>query len=315
MNIIFAGTPEFAKQQLQALIDLNLNIVAVYTQPDRKSGRGQKLQFSPVKSLAKQHNIPVEQPSSLKSEQALATLQSYAPDVMIVAAYGLLLPKSVLDTPKKGCINVHASLLPKWRGASPIQQAILAGDTTTGITLMQMDEGLDTGSMLAKLECEILSTDTAQTLHDKLATLGANLLKQELANILSSPHPLAQNDNQASYAGKISKSSAKIDWSQPAEYIQRQVRAYNPWPIAFSTLDGENIRFWETALNTDPSLQADCDPGTIMQQNKHSLTVKTQDGKIDVRKLQLPGKKPLLVADLLNSKHYVDFFSVNKRFQ
>jgi methionyl-tRNA formyltransferase len=219
MNIVFAGTPQFAAIQLQALIDAKHNIVAVYTQPDIPAGRGQHMHASPVKELALQHHIPVEQPTSLKTAEAQTTLASYKPDVMIVAAYGLLLPKPILDLPGFGCINVHASLLPRWRGASPIQQAILTGDAQSGITLMKMDIGLDTGDILAQKACVITPSETASSLHDKLSIMGAEILIEKLYDITHHPQPIPQNPTLVTHAGKISKEQAQV-WHRYCRPLQ-----------------------------------------------------------------------------------------------
>jgi len=293
MKIIFAGTPVFAQTQLEALLSTNHEIVAVYTQPDKPAGRGQHLQMSPVKELALQHNIPIEQPSTLKTEEALARLSSYDADVMIVAAYGLLLPEAVLNQPRFGCINVHASLLPRWRGASPIQQAILAGDKETGITLMRMDKGLDTGNILATGIVEIQDTDTSETLHDKLAIQGAKMLFHVLEEIVEIPGE-KQLDSDATHAPKIAKSAAVIDWQQPSEVIDRQIRAYIPWPIAQTIIDGQVLRVL-SAKRVD--LQAP--PGTIIKHTANGIMVGTGVGALEITQAQLPGKKALPMSEIL----------------
>jgi len=233
MRIVFAGTPEFAVADLQVLLDSGHEVVAVYTQPDRPAGRGRKLKASPVKELAQAAGIPVEQPASLKPVDEQQRLAEYRPDLMVVVAYGLLLPPAVLDIPTRGCVNVHASLLPRWRGAAPIQRSILAGDTETGVTLMQMEAGLDTGPMIASVRCPIGEQDNAQMLHDRLSQLGAQLLAEQLDAILAGNlNPQVQDEALVTYAEKLSKDEAAIDWTRPARRILRQVNAFNPWPVA-----------------------------------------------------------------------------------
>lgn len=303
-NIIFAGTPEFAATTLQALIHSPHTIKAVYTQPDRPAGRGRKLTPSPVKQLALQHDFPVYQPLTLRDAEEQKKLADLQADLMIVVAYGLLLPKPVLDAPKFGCLNVHASLLPRWRGAAPIQRAILAGDTTTGITIMQMDEGLDTGAMLHTIECPIHADDTSEKLHDRLAELGAKALLDTLENF-SSMTPIQQDNTLATYAHKIKKEEAELDWNLSAEELERKVRAYNPWPIAF--FDG--IRVWEaTAQKENTTAQ----PGTIVQASAQGIDVATSRGTLRLLKLQLPGGKVLSVADILNARK--SEFTVGKSY-
>lgn len=305
MRIIFAGTPVFAQTQLEALLTTDHDIVAVYTQPDKPAGRGQHLHMSPVKELALKHNIPVEQPATLKTDEALAVLASYQADVMIVAAYGLLLPEAVLNQPRYGCINVHASLLPRWRGASPIQQAILAGDKETGVTLMRMDKGLDTGNMLAAGIIEIQDTDTSETLHDKLAIQGAKMLFHLLEEIVEIPGE-KQSDTEATHAPKIAKSAALIDWQQSATDIDRQIRAYYPWPIAQTFIDGQVLRILE-AKRVD--LKAA--PGTIIQQTPDGIVVAAGVGALEITKAQLPGKKALPMSEIL--KGHASLFSPLKK--
>jgi methionyl-tRNA formyltransferase len=298
LKIIFAGTPDFAARHLQALLHSDHRVVAVYTQPDRPAGRGKKLQASPVKDLATTAGIDVQQPLSLKDPEAQATLATYGADVMIVVAYGLLLPAAVLDLPRFGCINVHASLLPRWRGAAPIQRAIEAGDAQTGITLMQMDVGLDTGDMLSIHRCPIVPGDTAATLHDRLADLGPPALLQLLEQLQQGGlSPQKQDDALATYAHKLTKEEALIDWSQPAEQISRRIRAFNPFPVAFTTLAGENLRLYEA----EPVQQAHtAAPGTLLAVDR-SLVVACREGTaLSLLRVQLPGKKAVSVTDLLN---------------
>jgi methionyl-tRNA formyltransferase len=299
LNIIFAGTPEFAAETLAALLGSEHRVVAVYTQPDRPAGRGRKLKASPVKALAMEHDIQVRQPVSLKDPEAQKELAQWGADVMVVVAYGLILPQAVIDIPPLGCLNVHASLLPRWRGAAPIQRAILAGDEETGVTIMQMDAGLDTGDMLHKLRCPIEKTDTAQILHDRLAALGAQALLETLPQLADgSLRPEKQDDALANYAAKLDKAEARIDWSQPAESIARLVLAFNPWPVAFTTYKGENLRVWlaEASAGTSSEL-----PGTVVAEDKAGLDVATGEGLLRIQQLQLPGGKPLKTADFLNA--------------
>lgn len=309
LRLIFAGTPEFAKVALQELIDhqdeLNIDIVAVYTQPDRKAGRGQKLTPSPVKELALSHNIPVEQPISfsLKSENGQVsreTLANYRPDVMIVCAYGLILPISVLGTPTFGCLNIHASLLPKWRGAAPIQRAILADDATTGITIMQMNQGLDTGDMLYKLPCDITNTDTTQTLHDKLAKLGGvamTTVLKDLATYQANAKP--QDDSLANYAKKISSDEGQINWQNSAHHINRQIRALN----AFTFLNGERIKVLECMpIKLDQTTTEM--PAKIVSVGKKAVLIACgvdDNGDkhlINITKMQWAGGKPLTAEQI-----------------
>lgn len=295
-NIIFAGTPDFAAVSLNALIHSDHHIKAVYTQPDRPAGRGRHLTASPVKELALKHQLPIYQPLSLKDKEEQQRLANLSADVMIVVAYGLLLPKPILDAPKLGCINVHASLLPRWRGAAPIQRSILAGDAQTGITIMQMNEGLDTGPMLYKVECAISANDTSATLHDKLAELGATALLETLSR-LTEIKAEKQNEASATYAQKIKKEEALLDWHHSAVELERKIRAFNPWPVAFIQ---NNIRIWEAkAIEKEIG---DVQPGTILQASAVGIDVATGKGILRLLKLQLPGGKTLAVADILNSR-------------
>lgn len=311
LRLIFAGTPEFAKIALQALIDnqklLNIDIAAVYTQPDRKAGRGQKLTASPVKQLALEHNIPVEQPESfsLKHENGKVsreTLASYQPDIMVVVAYGLILPLGVLNTPTFGCLNVHGSLLPRWRGAAPIQRAILAGDSETGVTIMQMAQGLDTGDMLYKVACPIDDTDTTQTLNDKLAILGGEAIVTVLKALENyQANAEQQDDNQTNYAEKITTDEGKIDWQQDAFTIQRQIRALN----AFTLLNAERIKVLQ-ALPIKPDQTTTEPAGKVISVGKKAILVacgKDKDGTqhlINLTQLQWAGGKPLTAEQIAN---------------
>ncbi|MEW9797877.1 methionyl-tRNA formyltransferase [Alteromonas sp. CYL-A6] len=305
LRIIFAGTPDFAASHLQALIDADCQVIAAYTQPDRPAGRGKKLTPSPVKVLAEQHNIPVMQPPSLKDKDAQAALANFDADLMIVVAYGLLLPKAVLDSPRYGCINVHGSVLPRWRGAAPIQRAIWAGDKETGVTIMQMDEGLDTGPMLSVATLAIGETDTSASLYDKLAELGPKALVDAVHSIPGLT-PVPQDDHLATYAKKLSKQEAQIDWSMNAEQLERNVRAFNPWPMAWFIANDNNIKVWEAGI---ADLTTTATPGTILTADKQGICVATGDGKaIRLTRLQIPGKKALPVADVLNAR--ADWFQV-----
>lgn len=310
MKIIFAGTPEFAATALAALINTEHEIVAVYTQPDRKAGRGQKLTASAVKQLALAHDLPVYQPLHFKSSTqeglaAQAELKALNADVMVVAAYGLILPQVVLDTPKYGCLNIHGSLLPRWRGAAPIQRAIATGDQETGVTIMKMAAGLDTGDMMFKTLCPIEATDTSASLHDKLAIQGAEAIVAVLESEQRLQHYLAerevQNEADTVYAHKLSKAEAQIDWSQSAVQIDRNIRAFNPWPVAFIRLDDENnLRVWNSVL-TDQHVTAQV--GEIIDINKHGVSVACGDGQVIIlTSLQWPGAKALNAVQILQTQ-------------
>ena len=298
LRIVFAGTPEFAARHLQALLDAGHPVVGVYTQPDRPAGRGQKLMPSPVKQLASQHNIPLFQPSSLRDPMAQAELAALRPDLLLVVAYGLILPQAVLDIPRLGCINSHASLLPRWRGAAPIQRAIQAGDGESGVTLMQMEAGLDTGPMLCKVSTPICAEDTAGSLHDRLAELGAQAMAAAIGPLVRGElRGEKQDDSLATYAHKLNKDEARIDWQQPATELDRQIRAFNPWPISHAQLDGETVK----VLSAVPE-QASGPAGTVLSANKDGLTVACGEGALRLTRLQMPGGKALAFADLFNSR-------------
>ena len=310
LNIIFAGTPDFAAKHLQALIDSEHNIIAVYCPPDKPAGRGKKLTACATKQLALAHNLTVEQPVNFKQESDQQQLKQYNADVMVVVAYGLLLPKVILDAPQLGCINVHGSLLPEWRGAAPIQRSLEAGDSETGVTIMQMDEGLDTGDMILKASCEITLQDTSASLYEKLAELGPTALTETLALMANEQHQAEQQDNAlATYAHKLDKQEANINWSLPAEVIDRKIRAYIPWPVAqFTFVDNKekahNIRIWQASV---VDMQSSLSPGTIVQANKEGLVIATGDKCLKLESMQLPGKKALSAAEVLNGR--ADWFS------
>lgn len=312
LNIIFAGTPDFAAQHLQALLDSKHNIIAVYTQPDKPAGRGKKLQASPVKQLAEMHNIPVFQPKSLRNEEAQAQLQSLNADVMVVVAYGLILPKEVLNAPKYGCLNVHGSLLPRWRGAAPIQRSIWAGDTQTGVTIMQMDIGLDTGDMLHKVITPIEPTETSASLYAKLAELAPPALIEVLNGLESRQFKAEKQDESLSnYAEKLSKEEAKLDWKLPASQLERNIRAFNPWPMSFLTLEVEGIEQSIKVHQATVLPHQEKEAGTIINVDKTGIQIATKDGVLNITQLQPAGKKMMSVQDFLNGR--ADWFTVGKQ--
>lgn len=296
MRLIFAGTPDFAAVALAALIRAGHDVPLVLTQPDRPEGRGLKLHASPVKLLARQHGIAVFQPLSLKNTEAHKVIGDVNAETMIVAAFGLLLPQAVLDIPAHGCLNIHASLLPRWRGAAPIHRAIEAGDRETGITIMQMDAGLDTGAMLLARKSNIAADETTGSLHDKLARLGAECVVDVLAR-LQHIKPVAQPDEGVSYARKITKEEARIDWNQSAQNIERKVRAFNPSPVAFGRLDGENLRIWR-ARAAPASAQSQL-PGNINIYNNQLVTVDCGEGALRIEEVQKAGGKRVNIEQFL----------------
>ena len=310
LKIIYAGTPDFAVPALLRLIESTYDVVAVYTQPDRPAGRGRKLQSSPVKQVAQQHDLPVCQPSSLKTETAQAELARWEANIMIVAAYGQILPSAVLTLPMLGCLNIHASLLPRWRGAAPIQRAIQAGDLETGVSIMQMARGLDTGAVWSEARCPVTIQTTAATLHDQLAQMGAQLLMQTLPDIISQVRtPVAQDESQVTYAHKLTKQEALIDWRQPAVVIDRTIRAFNPWPVAQADWqsDGktERVRLWDSAAVDSAAVDKALSdnhllPGQV-RLSDDVLQVGTGDGVVVLNSLHRPGKKRALIKDLRNS--------------
>ncbi len=300
LKIIFAGTPEFSTCPLQALVESRHQVCAVYTQPDRPAGRGRRLQPSPVKQLAQSHGIPVFQPETLKDPAVWAELGGFQADLMVVVAYGLILPPEVLSIPCLGCINIHASLLPRWRGAAPIQRAILAGDRETGITIIQMDAGLDTGDMLMRAPCAIEPDDTAGTLHDRLARLGAQTLLRALeAWLAGDVTPQPQDDGQACYAPKLSKAEACLEWRKPAEQLEREVRAFNPWPVSYTCLEGSRLRVWRACcLEGDASSP----PGYVLKAGREGIDVATGKGVLRLLEVQPAGGKTMTAGEFLNAR-------------
>ncbi|MFB6421638.1 MAG: methionyl-tRNA formyltransferase [Candidatus Malihini olakiniferum] len=300
LRIIFAGVPDFAARHLNALLISEHQVVSVFTQPDRPAGRGNKLTPSPVKMLAEQYGVSVLQPKSLYPEENQILISELQADIMVVVAYGLIVPKSVLGVPRLGCINVHASLLPRWRGAAPIQRSLLAGDSETGVTIMQMDTTLDTGDILHKMSCLITQQDTSASLHNRLAELGQKGLLTTLA-LLAQGKVIAekQNDSLATYAKKLSKEEAKLDWSLSAEQLERRIRAFNPWPISYITIDKQRLKVWKAnVLNVTHSEQ----PGTIISADKQGIQVATSHLVLNLLELQPAGKKLMSVQDLINSR-------------
>ena len=300
MNIVFAGTPDFAVPALKSIIQGGYTISGVYTQPDRPAGRGRKLTQSPVKVLAQQHNLPVYQPETFRCEHAQATLASLHPDIMIVVAYGLILPAAVLQIPRLGCINLHASLLPRWRGAAPIQRCIMAGDRETGVTLMQIEQRLDAGPMLFSDHCPVDEKETGQTLHDKLAAIGGTLLDNHLSSILSgNTLPKPQNEALSCHAPKIGKAEARIDWQDSATVIDRKIRAFNSWPVAETMLDNTMLRIW--SAHPAPSAVPEGEPGELLRTADHELVVHCGDGSLYLDEVQLPGGRRMPIRDFLNA--------------
>lgn len=310
MKIIFAGTPYFAAVALEALLAQQFDVVAVLTQPDRPSGRGMQLAASPVKQLALVHGLPVCQPVSLKSAEVLQVLADYAADVIVVAAYGLILPPAVLQLPRHGCLNIHASLLPRWRGAAPIQRAILAGDQETGITIMQMDAGLDTGAMLLKKSCPITAQDTTQTLLDKLAQLGAVAIVEALRLLEQGRLTgVPQDDAQATYAAKLSKAEACLDWTETATQLARAVRAYNPFPVACTTLNTTPVKIWQASARDGLAGV----PGTVLAVEKNGIVVACGQGALCLETLQRPNANAMPAAQFVQglAVHPGDHFGLS----
>ncbi len=300
LKIIYAGTPDFSVAGLASIYQSEHQIVAVYTQPDRPSGRGKKLTASPVKEFALQHNLPIFQPGSLKTEEALEQLQQFGADVMVVTAYGLILPKTVLDSFRYGCINIHASLLPRWRGAAPIQRAIEAGDKKTGVTIMQMDEGLDTGDMLLSESIAITDQSTAESLHDDLMDLGSSNIVRVLSSLEQGSLVATQQDEKlTTYAHKMTKFEGQIDWALNAHEIDRKIRAFYPWPGSVAFKQEQAIKI-HSAKVADQQGQ----PGHILTHDQDGLLVACGEGALLVTQLQIPGKKRVSAKDLANSKNW-----------
>ncbi|MXP51254.1 methionyl-tRNA formyltransferase [Pantoea sp. SoEX] len=305
MRIIFAGTSEFAAIHLKNILTSKHQIIAVFTQPDRPAGRGQKLTASPVKILAKNENIPIFQPEILDCEDIKIKISTLSPDIIIVVAYGLIIPSNILAIPRLGCINVHASLLPRWRGAAPIQRAILAGDTETGITIIQMNEKLDSGDVLYQIKCDISLHDTSLTIHEKLAKLGSHGLINTLLKLSNGTmYPKKQNETLANYAKKINKEEAKINWNFSAKQLERCVRAFNPWPISFFYVNNQLIKVWKVSLLNNQLINLKpLKPGTIIRITHNGIQVNTTRGIINLITLQPSGKKQMSARDLINSRY------------
>jgi methionyl-tRNA formyltransferase len=312
LRLGFAGTPQFAVPALDALKDSRHRVVAVFTQPDRPAGRGRALKGSAVKARAEHWQIPVHQPRSAKTPEAEALLRGLELDALVVVAYGLILPPALLATPRLGCFNIHASLLPRWRGAAPIQRALLAGDAVTGVTIMRMEAGLDTGPMLAVREWPIAAGDTAGTVHDALARMGGELIVQTLDALADGEvHERPQPATGITYADKITKAEASIDWSEDAPSILRRVRAFNPWPVAETRLGGEQLRVWEAVLAPAPVVErtpgdcapGDCAPGTVVAASSDGIDVACGRGALRLLRLQLAGRKPLAAREFIQAQH------------
>ncbi len=301
LRLVFAGTPEFAVAAFRACLAADVDVVAAYTQPDRPAGRGRKLAASPVKEAALAAGVPVEQPGSLRTREARARLAAWQPDLMVVVAYGLILSPRVLAIPQHGCWNVHASLLPRWRGAAPIQRAILAGDAESGVGLMRMEEGLDTGPVLLERRTPIEPSDTGGSLHDRLAALGAEVLGEGLARLVAGTLPEArvQDDDGIVYAHKLDKREAVLDWSESAEALERRVRAFDPWPVAETTLAGERLRIWSAAVL---ATRAAAQPGEVIAVGPDGIDVATADGVLRLVEIQRDGGKRMRVRDWLNAR-------------
>jgi methionyl-tRNA formyltransferase len=299
LRIVYAGTPEFAVPALQALCASAHTVQAVYTQPDRPAGRGRVLTASPVKQCAQAHSIPVEQPVNFRDDATIEHLRAYQPDVMVVAAYGLILPQQVLDIPRMGCINIHASLLPRWRGAAPIQRSILAGDTETGVTIMKMEAGLDTGPMLKMQGFDLHEQDTAASVHDRLATLGATLLLEVLQDLPAALRDArAQPEAAVSYAKKLSKEEAQLDWSESAQQLDRKIRAFNPWPVAETRFQDQQLRIWQAQAI---SMKHHAVPGTVLAATTTGIQVACGSDVLNITQVQQAGRKTLNAAEFIKS--------------
>ncbi|MEO7012727.1 MAG: methionyl-tRNA formyltransferase [Dokdonella sp.] len=301
LRLVFAGTPEFAVPALHACLRSGCDVVAAYTQPDRPAGRGRKLSPSPVKQAALAAGIDVRQPESLRGVDARRELAAFAPDLMVVVAYGLILSRSVLAIPRHGCWNVHASLLPRWRGAAPIQRAILAGDGESGVGLMQMEAGLDTGPVLLERRTSIANDETGGSLHDRLSALGAELLAEGLSRLMAGnlPAPVTQSDASIEYAHKLDKAEARLDWNAPAIELERKVRAFDPWPVAETELAGERVRVWSARALASASTEA---PGTVVGAGAQGIDVACADGVLRILEIQRDGGRRMSVRDWLNAR-------------
>lgn len=311
LNIVFAGTPDFAGKHLAVLLESGFNVVAVYTQPDRPAGRGKKLTASAVKEIAIAQNIPLYQPENFKQTSSVEQLASLNADLMVVVAYGLILPKAVLATPRLGCLNVHGSLLPRWRGAAPIQRAIWAGDSETGVTIMQMNEGLDTGDMLSKMSCPISSDETSASLYEKLAQQAPLALVDTIRQLVKGQlKAQVQDEGLANYAKKLSKAEALIDWSSEGAFIERCIRAFNPWPMSYFILSGKAVKVQQASLLPNSSKEA---VGTIIAADKKGIQVVTGLGVLNLEVIQLAGKKAMPVQDILNSRR--ELFALGTNLQ
>jgi methionyl-tRNA formyltransferase len=302
LRLVFAGTPDFAVPHLHACRRDGIDLVAVYTQPDRPAGRGRKLSPSPVKQAALDAGLAVEQPENFEDANARARLAAYAPDLVVVVAYGLILPRKVLAIPRLGCWNVHASLLPRWRGAAPIQRALLAGDAHTGVCLMQMQAGLDTGPVLLERALAIEATDTGGSLHDKLAALGAQVLGEGLDRLLGGVAlpATAQAETGVTYAHKLDKAEARLDWRESAHTLERKVRAFDPWPVAEAEIDGDLVRIWKASSQAQGS--AGREPGSIVHAGRDGIDIACADGVLRILELQRAGGRRISAADYLNAR-------------
>ncbi|HLB41483.1 MAG TPA: methionyl-tRNA formyltransferase [Gammaproteobacteria bacterium] len=301
MKIIFAGTPRFAAVALQALIQTSHQIIAIYTQTDKAAGRGLKLTPSPVKELALTYCLPIYQPLSLKNLKEQAIFAEFHADIMVVVAYGMLLPPEILHTPRLGCINSHPSLLPRWRGAAPIQRTILAGDQISGVSIMQMDEGLDTGPILLQYEYKLNNRETSQTLQDQLAKIGAVALVEALNSLDKNRiQPRPQDNQYATYANKITKEQARLDWTQTAIELERKIRAFNPTPVAYTEWQKQHLRIWQAEVIISHHCYL---PGTILSASRNGIDIATSDGSLRLLRVQLPGGKIVSIGDFYNAKH------------
>ena len=301
MRVVFCGTPDFSVEPLKQLINHQYNIVAVYTQPDRGAGRGRKVHYSAVKEQALKHSIDVFQPHSLKGAEAIQEMRNLKPDLLVVVAYGLILPQEVLDIPKLACWNIHASLLPRWRGAAPIHRAMLAGDETTGVGIMQMEAGLDTGPVYIQHECAINADETIQNLHDRLAYMGASALIECISLLEKDllPTPMTQSDIGVLYAHKLEKSEADVLWTESAKQINRKTRAFNPWPVVVATIAGKSYKIWQSTVVT---IDGDVEVGGIIKASKNSLVIQCNNSQLQIDIIQKPGKKQMPISQFMASR-------------